>query len=229
MTIDAAVKIYDNRVNDTHKTAFRVRENLTRDKPVHEDDENNENEDATKTKKKKRRAHASTLESNRNNISVREFDLEFDIDPMFSKMSATFDAGGARGMLLNHLGVAGGCNITFDTSNATIMGATLVDSDGNIKQKVSSDEGDSEKQAHEEETHAEALLAKEPFETALPALSDVNASLNSMRLCPALQIFYNDLSRFSPTRDVEGEMDQFEARREAQSVKFNRHGPRPRY
>ena len=34
---------------------------------------------------------------------MSKFDLEFEVDPMFHIMSATFDEGGASGMLLNHL------------------------------------------------------------------------------------------------------------------------------
>lgn len=56
-----------------------------------------------------------TLESNVASITVRKFDLEFDVDPLFHKMSKTFDEGGARGMLLNNLSVHDGCDIAFDS------------------------------------------------------------------------------------------------------------------
>jgi len=46
---------------------------------------------------------AQTLEKNIGSITVKKFDMEFDVDPLFHKMSKAFDSGGARGMLLNNL------------------------------------------------------------------------------------------------------------------------------
>jgi condensin complex subunit 2 len=43
-------------------------------------------------------------------------DSAFDIDPLFHKMSKSFDEGGARGLLLGNLGVSQrGCRIIFDS------------------------------------------------------------------------------------------------------------------
>jgi condensin complex subunit 2 len=55
------------------------------------------------------------------NINLHKLDAAFDIDPLFHKMSKTFDEGGAKGLLLANLGVsyqgnAGGCKIIFDSS-----------------------------------------------------------------------------------------------------------------
>jgi hypothetical protein len=44
----------------------------------------------------------ATLEPNESHTATR-FDLECTVDPLFHKMSKSFDEGGARGMLLNHL------------------------------------------------------------------------------------------------------------------------------
>jgi len=47
---------------------------------------------------------------------MSKLDSAFDIDPLFHKMSKTFDEGGAKGLLLVNLGVgANGCNIVFDS------------------------------------------------------------------------------------------------------------------
>lgn len=51
---------------------------------------------------------------------MKKFDLDFSVDPLFKKTSADFDEGGARGLLLNHLGIDGNCKIIFDASDATI-------------------------------------------------------------------------------------------------------------
>jgi condensin complex subunit 2 len=44
--------------------------------------------------------------------------MEFLVDPLFKKTSAAFDHGGAKGLLLNHLGVQNGCVLVFDSSDA---------------------------------------------------------------------------------------------------------------
>ena len=47
---------------------------------------------------------------------MSKLDSAFDIDPLFHKMSKTFDEGGAKGLLLVNLGVgSNGCNIVFDS------------------------------------------------------------------------------------------------------------------
>ena len=51
------------------------------------------------------------------NINIHKLDAAFDIDPLFHKMSKTFDEGGAKGLLLANLGVGySGCNIVFDST-----------------------------------------------------------------------------------------------------------------
>lgn len=48
---------------------------------------------------------------------MAKLDEAFDIDPLFHKMSKTFDEGGAKGLLLANLGVSlNGCNIVFDST-----------------------------------------------------------------------------------------------------------------
>lgn len=50
------------------------------------------------------------------NLNMSKLDSAFDIDPLFHKMSKTFDEGGAKGLLLVNLGVgSNGCNIVFDS------------------------------------------------------------------------------------------------------------------
>lgn len=53
-------------------------------------------------------------------IALKKFDLDLAVDPLFKKTSADFDEGGARGLLLNHLGIDRHCKIIFDASDATV-------------------------------------------------------------------------------------------------------------
>ena len=50
------------------------------------------------------------------NINMSRLDSAYDIDPLFHKMSKSFDEGGAKGLLLGNLGVSErGCRIVFDS------------------------------------------------------------------------------------------------------------------
>lgn len=61
---------------------------------------------------------AKTLVSDFSSITLKKFDLEFSVDPLFRKTCADFDEGGAKGLLLNHLNVYGEGRIIFDASDA---------------------------------------------------------------------------------------------------------------
>lgn len=41
--------------------------------------------------------------------------MAFAVDPLYHQTSAQFDEGGAKGLLLNNLGVYGGCRVLFDS------------------------------------------------------------------------------------------------------------------
>lgn len=64
-----------------------------------------------------------TLENNPDNLNVKKFDLGFDVDPLFHKTSASFDEGGASGLLLNTLSAYRGCSLIFDSNNYTLDAA----------------------------------------------------------------------------------------------------------
>ncbi|GJY63254.1 condensin complex subunit 2-like protein [Tanacetum coccineum] len=57
----------------------------------------------------------STLESSFDTLNVKKFDVAFSVDPLYHQTSAQFDEGGAKGLLLNNLGVYGGCRVLFDS------------------------------------------------------------------------------------------------------------------
>ncbi|XP_042477753.1 condensin complex subunit 2-like [Macadamia integrifolia] len=51
-------------------------------------------------------------------LNVKKFDVAFAVDPLYHQTSARFDEGGAKGLLLNDLGVYGGCLVLFDSMEA---------------------------------------------------------------------------------------------------------------
>lgn len=129
-TLDASVKIWSYRVDSVHTEAYKVLGGLSRTERKEDDqgqteqqtelnEKTNENQETrAETKSKRHVGGVTTLESNLDNISLKKFDLAFDVDPLFKKTSATFDEGGARGLLLNHLNVYNDCDIIFDSRDA---------------------------------------------------------------------------------------------------------------
>lgn len=111
------------------------------------------------------------------NINIHKLDAAFDIDPLFHKMSKTFDEGGAKGLLLANLGVGtSGCNIVFDSTldnDDTDRSPTAVTAsrDSNSVIEISS------------------LIGK--FQSLLSDASEGNASIANMRLVPQLSSLRN--------------------------------------
>ncbi len=83
----------------------------TKEGPAKEDEEQSEDgarEQTTVTKRPSRVTSVNTLVSNPSDLNLRKLDLEFAIDPLFCKASASFDDHGGRGLLLSHLSVYNG-------------------------------------------------------------------------------------------------------------------------
>jgi condensin complex subunit 2 len=129
-TLDASVKIYSCRVDSVYSEAYKIMGGLTRTRKKGVDGEEeeegssgDESDGEGRRKKGKRKKggkgneeYANTLERVPESLLVKKFDLEFDTDPLFSKMSRTFDAGGVSGMLLHNLPMSNGLQIIFDSS-----------------------------------------------------------------------------------------------------------------
>lgn len=124
-TLDASVKIYGYRVDDTLYSSFRVLENLNRNET--------ETEQVTKKvqeKDKSTKLHVTeTIEKSISNLNIKDFGLMKVADPLFKHMSKLFDAGGTKGMLLNNLECYNGCMLIFD-SNEDIKGLEKEDKKG---------------------------------------------------------------------------------------------------
>ncbi|KAJ1967005.1 hypothetical protein H4R35_006839 [Dimargaris xerosporica] len=149
-TLDGCVKIYSSRVDsvatETGKLLNGLAESPSRGgnrrrsrtdggEEDGEDDDEGENADGTSKAKHRRRATRSenTLAKDFAAISIKKFDLEFTVDPLFKKTSADFDEGGARGLLLNHLTLDAESKIIFDASDAAVGSAPDVQGDSKIK------------------------------------------------------------------------------------------------
>jgi len=142
-TLDASVKIYSHRVDSVHNAAYqmlgglvraeskegeiekndvtsKIQDNETEEKEPTNQEEESDDKSAEKLIKKGKTSGrgVNTLETNLSNINAKKIDLEFSVDPLFRKTSASFDEGGAHGLLLNRLSVYNGCTLIFDSSDA---------------------------------------------------------------------------------------------------------------
>ena len=103
-TLDASVKIYSNRVDDTHASSHRILESLSR--TYTNDDGEGTQRGAARVGSKNASSKlniAETIEANVDNLNAVKVESQQATDPMFQKMSKAFDAGGAKGMLMANL------------------------------------------------------------------------------------------------------------------------------
>lgn len=63
------------------------------------------------------RSSEATLAPSFAPLQLKKFELEFSVDPLFKKVAADFDEGGAKGLLLNHLAIDSHGRIVFDSSD----------------------------------------------------------------------------------------------------------------
>lgn len=111
-TLDASVKIYGYRVDDTLYSSFRVLENLNRNETTTDEVTKKVVEEG----KSQKLNVNDTIEKNKSNLNTKDFGTIFTVDPLFKDMSKLFDAGGTSGMLLNNLECYNGCMLVFDSN-----------------------------------------------------------------------------------------------------------------
>ncbi|XP_024047741.1 condensin complex subunit 2 isoform X2 [Citrus clementina] len=122
-TLEAGVKIYSLRVDSVHSEAYKVLGGINRAGQENEQDTRVEDKNAhsvhregySKKDIEKKLSPLSTLESSFEALNVKKFDAAFAVDPLYHQTSAQFDEGGAKGLLLNNLGVYTGCQVLFDS------------------------------------------------------------------------------------------------------------------
>lgn len=111
-TIEASARIYACRVDCVHTDTYRVLGGLSSADMGDEDEA--PGEDGKGAAKKRRICGVNTLERNESNIIQLSIESDEQSDPMFRRMAAAFDAGGAKGLLLNHLPIAEDLSLVFN-------------------------------------------------------------------------------------------------------------------
>ncbi|GAB2233796.1 hypothetical protein Droror1_Dr00003025 [Drosera rotundifolia] len=120
-TLEAGVKIYSLRVDYVHSEAYKILGGINRvgqkdEQDTVVDSSNKIEQGEEDNKDVKKMSPFATLEPLFETLNVKKFDAAFAVDPLYHQTSAQFDEGGAKGLLLNNLGVYGGCRVLFDSS-----------------------------------------------------------------------------------------------------------------
>ncbi len=110
-TLDASVKIYANRVDDTYSHSHRVLESFSRTDTRSKADDSDDDEEGKPrraarvggNKASTRLNIGDTIEKNVDNINAKEIENDIQLDPMFHTISKLFDKGGTEGMLMQNL------------------------------------------------------------------------------------------------------------------------------
>ena len=104
-SLDATAKIYGFRVDSVHSETFKFLGGLNRNKKElnlnhNNNDDAQEGDNETKKKEKVRRG-VNTLETKINKLNLSKYDIDLEVDPLFSVMTSKFNESSARGLLLN--------------------------------------------------------------------------------------------------------------------------------
>ena len=93
-SLDATAKIYGYRVDSVHTETFKFLGGLNRNKKdlnaKEENDELGQDNDISKKKEKVKRG-VNTLETNIRKLNLDKYDIDSEVDPLFSVMTSKFN------------------------------------------------------------------------------------------------------------------------------------------
>ena len=138
-SLDATAKIYGYRVDSVHSETFKFLGGLNRNKKELnlKEDNNEENQEEVEEIKKKDKIKKgiNTLETNIKKLNLSKYDIDSEVDPLFSVMTSKFNESSARGLLLN--------TIPLDENMNYILESKKEDNDiTNIKDDKSKNKSD---------------------------------------------------------------------------------------
>ena len=103
-SLDVSAKVYGYRVDSVHSETFKFLGGLNRNKKEEEEKEEKKEEEKENEENKKEnkiRRGQNTLETNINKLNLTKYDLETEVDPLFSIMTSKFNEISAERLLLN--------------------------------------------------------------------------------------------------------------------------------
>lgn len=180
-TLDGCVKIYTSRVDSVASETGKLLSGLAdggkelekdaQNEEGGDDQEEGEDGEVIQTQKQKRRKQRTdaTL-TTFDQLRVKNLDLELSVDPLFRKMCADFNEGGAKGLLLNSLAIDKKGRIVFD---------------GQVDQQQ--DEAAKNEDENREVDPIDISAIREEFFYDVPNLDDLT-------ICPSLALLNNALN-----------------------------------
>ena len=104
-SLDVSAKVYGYRVDSVHSETFQFLGGLNRNKKIDNQEKQNVEEEKEIEEEKKNnvkvRRGQNTLETNLNKLNLTKYDLETEVDPLFSIMTSKFNEINVNGLLLN--------------------------------------------------------------------------------------------------------------------------------
>eukprot|EP00435_Cladocopium_sp_Y103_P048511 s541_g14.t1 len=188
-TIEASARIYACRVDCVHTDTYRVLGGLNSADVANEED-GPPGEDG-KPVKKRRICGVNTLEKNEANLVQQNIEADEQSDPMFRRMAAAFDAGGAKGLLLSHLPLAeAGCGWLwyfgfFCGKDKSVMLVTQLASRVDGCERKAQSSAESIFKVSTSSISADAIGLGEP--------ASATSKIEESRLCPELDSFRRQL------------------------------------
>lgn len=116
--LEAVAQIYSYRVDSVHTDLFKILGGLHRNM----DDLKEEGEDNTEKAKESKKKRSKNLEENKEKLNLKEFDIAFQIDPLFKNTTTMFSHLNARSLLQF-------CLEINDNLDLVLEGSTCVNSD----------------------------------------------------------------------------------------------------
>ncbi len=101
-SLDATAKIYGFRVDSVHSETYKFLGGLNRNKKDSNLKNDDIQEEADESKKKgKIKRGVNTLETNIKKLNLSKYDIDSEVDPLFSIMTSKFNESSVKGLLLN--------------------------------------------------------------------------------------------------------------------------------
>ena len=163
-SLDVSAKVYGYRVDSVHSETFQFLGGLNRNKKGGEEQKENPEEEKENGEEKKNtvkiRRGQNTLETNLNKLNLTKYDLDTEVDPLFSIMTSKFNESTASGLLLN--------TIPLDERMNYILESKKVDENKNnnnqiLKQNEENKDMDINSEDSYENLRMKNIMKKDPF------------------------------------------------------------------
>lgn len=215
-SLDVSAKVYGYRVDSVHSETFKFLGGLNRNKKeeeVKEGDQEEEKDNEEVKKETKIRRGQNTLETNINKLNLTKYDLETEVDPLFSIMTSKFNESSASGLLLNTIPLDEKLNYILESKEKT--------DDDQSKNKNKNNNKKEEKKANESEEIKDIDLLSEdssndhlghkkiPEQLINDEDSELNKKKNNITCAENMDLIPEDIKNIINNFSAENQIDDF--------------------